>query len=253
MNRHRSLAPVPCRRCGAPLGPLQRLRGEACEALDCRRAEVDERLAREREAALQARLRRRTRHESTPALTTAPVIWLQPNRNRLIDIRTAERARYLAQLERVAALAAPEAAEPAADAKPPSDSAIRGRLCAFCAGRCCRYGLAQHAFIDRALLQRWVERHPGSTAQDAAAAYAAQLPRRHVEASCLHHGRDGCTLPRGMRSDICNRFACAGLAGLEQTVAADAPATVVAAMAEGQRLLRVAALDEAGARPLRAR
>lgn len=252
MNRQSSFAPVHCRRCGAPLGPLQRLRGEVCEALDCRRAEVDERLARERDAALQTRLRRHARDESAPGLATAPVVWLQPNRNRLVDVAAGERARHRAHLERVAALAAPEAVEPATEEAAPA-SAIPGRLCAFCAGRCCRYGLAQNAFIDRALLQRWVDRHPGSTAQDAAAAYAAHLPRRHVEASCLHHGREGCTLPREMRSDICNRFACAGLTAVGDIVADAASATVVAVMADGQRLQRAAVLDEAGARPLRAR
>ena len=46
---------------------------------------------------------------------------------------------------------------------------------------------------------------------------------RHVGAatyheSCVYHGRHGCTLPRAMRADICERFECSGLVALRRAV-----------------------------------
>lgn len=244
------LKPAPCRYCGQALEPLERLRGDSCRRLRCSLEAGRERMRQSREAALARRRQRDARQWQAPELAAAPVIWLQAHLTRLVPLPAAEReeqARHLqglvAELERTPVAAAAEA--PPATVEP-----LTQGLCTFCRGRCCRYGRGHHAFITAALLQRWLQHHPGATPQQAADDYLARVPRRHVENSCLHHGAQGCTLPREMRSDICNRYACDGLVQAEERVGAGAPQGLVAAMEGGAGLARAAWVRHDATRPL---
>jgi hypothetical protein len=240
-----ALPPPACRLCGQPLQPLERLQGAVCRRAACRLRAADEALAAARTAELRAR--------SAALAPAGPLLWLTPHRARLVRVTAAERReqrRHLAALVDATVSTTPPPTDEAA-ATPDDASALPGRVCAFCAGRCCRHGAYSHAFVDRALLERWVAAHPGSTLQDAAADYAARLPERHVEASCLHHGAAGCTLPRAMRSDICNRHACDALTAARDRVADGAPEGLVVAMAgRGAGVQRAAWLTESGQRVL---
>jgi hypothetical protein len=240
----------PCRLCGAALTPLERLQGDVCRRIDCRRQATRERALLKRDALLARRRAAARLAWQEPTVTEAPVVWLERHEAGLVPLAPAHREAHRGYLEGLV---------PELDAKDPmppgtllpksaDESTPLGRsLCAFCAGRCCRYGADRHAFITAELLGRWLARHPGSAPADAVAAYFALLPRRHVAGSCVHHGRDGCTLPAPMRSDVCNRYACNALRAVQD--AGDAPA-LVAAMEQHETLGEAALLWPGGFRKL---
>jgi hypothetical protein len=238
-----------CRLCGTTLGALQRLRGDVCQRLTCRRLAANEQALRQRDATLAARRAQAARRWQAPEVAAVPVLWLTHHETRLVPLPAATRQAQQKHLARLAAeVSATKAPSDTAVPTPPETSTpLAAPLCTFCAGRCCRYGASSHAFITTELLRRWLVRHPGSSAEDAAAAYLARLPRQHVEASCVHHGRQGCTLPAEMRSDICNRYACDTLRAVQD--AGTAPALLVAMQREA-RLGDVALLHAEGPRRL---
>jgi hypothetical protein len=226
-------SPERCPHCFQPLPTLARLRGLMhCAGPVCRaeherrgapaRRERHDRLARQELA------RRWPSDADAPKLT----VWLEPHaRPRLVKPLPAERLAFEQHLLAAAAGRplspgvvvadpAPAAAAEEDSGQPrPADVAAaeqQGRLCGHCGGRCCRIGLAAHAFIDTPLLERWVARQPGSGPGHAIQAYIARLPERHVQGSCLFHGAQGCNLPRDERSAVCNRFACDALQQLQQ-------------------------------------
>ncbi len=41
--------------------------------------------------------------------------------------------------------------------------------------------------------------------------YVERVPAMGYEDSCLFHGKQGCTLDRSLRSDLCNAYFCGGL------------------------------------------
>lgn len=215
--------PSTCSWCGQPLSALRAMRRDVCERPSCLR-QHDLRTLREDRARVAAALRQ----QQAPMLgreraETLRVVWIEPHPTRLVDLpdalRRAQRA-HLANLARVAREEGTPAAAAAAEAAAVPRAAAG--LCAWCGGRCCRYGADHHAYLEAAHLQRWAQEGPGRTLDDAVAAYAEHLPDRHVEGSCPYHGEQGCTLARAMRSDTCNRYACDGLLEL-QPKAAKAP------------------------------
>lgn len=232
--------PAPCRFCGQALQPLERLRGDACRRLPCSVAAGRERMQQRRDAALAHRIQRDARQWQAPELAEAPAIWLHKHETRLVPLPAAERAEQARHLQALVAELERAPVTAAGDPPPATTEPLTQGLCTFCRGRCCRYGRGHHAFITTALLQRWLQHHPGATPQQAADDYLARVPRRHVENSCLHHGAQGCTLPREMRSDICNRYACDGLVQAADREAAGAPQGLVAAMEGGSGLARAA-------------
>ena len=241
----------PCRLCGTTLTPLQRLRGVVCQSMDCQRQAVREGALRRRDALLGRRRAAAGRAWQATAVTEAPVVWLERHETELVPLAPALREAQRAHLEHLAAEVAANPgppSEPSPAPAPARDGAsLDASLCAFCGGRCCRHGADKHAFITAELLRRWLARHPGRGPADAAAAYLALLPRRHVARSCVHHGRDGCTLPAQMRSDICNGYACDTLRAVQD---AGSPAALVAAMQRDATLGDAALLQPDGFRRL---
>src|SRR5215831_18863400 len=41
--------------------------------------------------------------------------------------------------------------------------------------------------------------------------YIERVPEVGYEGSCIFHGKQGCTLDRSLRSDVCNSYFCGGL------------------------------------------
>jgi hypothetical protein len=194
--------PAACRFCGGALSALDRHRGW-CGATACRFKAGRERSLQRRDAEIA----RRRRRAGVPA--EVPVLWIEAHGTKLVPLPAHLRESYARHLAALAAAPLPETPPP----PPPVEGTSElGRTCAFCRGRCCRYGAGRQAFVTGALLRRWLEAHPGATPAEAAADYLRRLPARHVEHSCLHHGAQGCTLPAGMRSDICNQYLCAPVA-----------------------------------------
>lgn len=124
-----------------------------------------------------------------------------------------------------AAVDAAQAVAPTA-APPPGEAAasFSGRLCGFCGGGCCADG-GDVAYLSAQTVRRVAAAdpdldprlHPGRLR----AAYLARVAARTVAGSCIHHTRAGCSLPRSLRSDTCNAYACDALKRLQDGVAAD--------------------------------
>jgi hypothetical protein len=250
----------PCPVCGRPAD------GETCGDDYCR-GEAESRRARkdleaERLAAKEAAARRveeglraagalpsEARAVVLPA-TDRPLISRDPSRGTLFAERLAE------LLEDAAADPDGPTGDPPSPEGPvsPSDALARS-ACASCRGLCCRHG-EPHAFLRPATLRRYLKLHPGETPARALEEYLSRIPTESVAGSCIYHGRQGCALPRSMRSDVCNRYLCDDL---ERLLAAsrDNPASqnrhappVVAVGFEEDRLVRVSLLAADGVRTL---
>lgn len=96
----------------------------------------------------------------------------------------------------------------------PEPEGFAGRVartaCSLCKGWCCRNG-EDHAFLDETTMARV---RGASSALDARAVlrlYVERVPQVGYEASCIFHGKQGCTLDRSLRSDVCNSYFCDGL------------------------------------------
>ncbi len=109
-------------------------------------------------------------------------------------------------------------------------SALLGSACATCRGDCCTGG-TDHAHLDVDSLARVRVSYGWDTFADVMGAYVAHLPRVHFKGSCVYHGTQGCTLPRDMRADICNRHLCGALAQLTRAIdAGDRPPFIAVAV-----------------------
>lgn len=83
-------------------------------------------------------------------------------------------------------------------------------VCSACRGACCGNG-GDHAFLRTRTLRDFVEAHPSLDDDGVVAAYRRHLPVFALHAGCVYQGSAGCTLPRAMRSAICNAYLCGGL------------------------------------------
>ena len=241
------LAARPCRLCGGALSALERMQGDVCHRLDCRRRATAQRREAARAADLARRQRTLARDLDAPAIAAAPVLWLQAYEARFVPLPAAARREQVAWLGALAAAPSP-AAPPAAAADSAPEPAIAGRVCAFCRGRCCALVAFRHGFVDRALLQRHADDAHGGDAAAAARDYAGHIPKTHVKGGCVYQGREGCVLPRTMRADVCNGFRCAPL--VEAAQHAGSAAGVVVAMGMPATAPRAAWVHDAASHPL---
>ncbi|WP_372894229.1 hypothetical protein [Stieleria sp.] len=92
----------------------------------------------------------------------------------------------------------------------PSQLAILGNGCAVCRGHCCFQGRG-HAFIHVETVLGYMQRHPDQRPRDVLDAYVSRIGPKAYEDSCVYHAETGCTLPRDMRSTVCNGYLCKGL------------------------------------------
>ena len=82
--------------------------------------------------------------------------------------------------------------------------------CSACRGSCCGNG-GDHAFLRTRTLREFMAAHPTLDDHAIVDAYAAWLPERTLQPGCVYQAAQGCTLPRAMRSSICNAYLCGGL------------------------------------------
>jgi hypothetical protein len=92
----------------------------------------------------------------------------------------------------------------------PSQLAILGNGCAVCRGHCCLQGRG-HAFLHVDTVLGYMQRHPEQRPRDVLEAYVSRIGPKAYEDSCVYHAETGCTLPRDMRSKVCNGYLCKGL------------------------------------------
>jgi hypothetical protein len=212
-----------CGECGRPLAARDRADGR-CEGA-CRRAALH-RARREREArAAGERLARAAalRDGSAAALgvaepaaypvtvipsADAPATPLPKRRRRALR---AHLARIIAEaVARGAPTGPPDPGPPAAPPPAPDLAAVLGGACAQCRGACCAQG-GEHAYLTAERMQHYLAAHPTQSAEDALEAYAGRVADVTARRSCVYHGTAGCTLPREMRADVCNRHYCEAL------------------------------------------
>jgi len=208
------------------------------------RRELEDRRAKEERAAAIDRELRSRRPGEIPA---SAVLVVLPASTRALAPQHPERRTLLR--ERLTGLVEDADSDPdgptgdpvSADAPRSSADLLTRGACTACQGHCCRLG-EDHAFLRPATLRRFHQAHPEMTAEQVVDAYIARVPAESVEGSCVFQGQAGCTLPRSMRSDVCNRYLCEDLERAQQT-AADAP--VLAVCFDGTTPLRTV-LIEAG-------
>ncbi|WP_411281658.1 hypothetical protein [Gemmatimonas sp.] len=135
----------------------------------------------------------------------------------------------------------------------PAMSDIIGASCGTCRGECCTAG-GTHGFLhaDSILRVRAQLTDDGETvtAESLEARYASHVPMRHYRGSCVFHTTTGCNLPRALRSNLCNRYVCGGLAQLTRALVSSAQTSAYVAAADSVHLRRVALVTERGARAI---
>ena len=82
--------------------------------------------------------------------------------------------------------------------------------CSLCKGSCCTNG-DDHAFLDQATIARVRRARLPPDVRAVLRLYIERVPEVAYEGSCIFHGKQGCTLDRSLRSDVCNNYFCAGL------------------------------------------
>jgi hypothetical protein len=82
--------------------------------------------------------------------------------------------------------------------------------CGLCRGKCCTGG-GEHAYIDERTMARVRRDNPTLDAGAIIKSYLERVAPLSYRASCLFHGRSGCTLGRGLRAELCNAYYCNGL------------------------------------------
>jgi hypothetical protein len=241
-----------CGVCERPLDVAERAAG-VCAATECRRAWVamrrrdalrraaeararrtrEVRLAFEEEARGVRALRARALGVSEATAAARPVVPIPSYAERTTPLPAMRRRRLRAHLEEVVVealrlRAAGTAGPPAPpEAPPPALAAAFGRACAHCRGHCCRHG-AEHAYVREDTILRYLGAHPDATVDTVLAEYMQHVGARSYRGSCVYHGARGCTLPRTLRADICNRFLCDGLKELRDACEGGAPGAFLA-------------------------
>jgi hypothetical protein len=143
---------------------------------------------------------------------------------RLRPLPERRRRKHAEHLDAIiaAALAETEPFAPSTSASPAPSHDLAGRLCGVCGGGCCLSG-GEKAYLTPATMRRVMAANPGLSPGELRAIYLDRLPERTIPRSCVHHTRGGCSLPRSVRADVCNTFACAPLKLLQQELDADPP------------------------------
>jgi hypothetical protein len=128
-----------------------------------------------------------------------------PDRVRRLRRHLVEAMRDLREAKRPDRLIQPATEEPTGFAR----NVVR-EGCAQCRGFCCKGG-GEHAYIDERTMARVRRDRPDLDARAIIRCYVEALAPLAYRDSCLFHSRDGCTLPRSLRAELCNSYYCNGL------------------------------------------
>jgi hypothetical protein len=205
-----------CRHCDHPLSRHDQFSGGICHRPACRARDLEIELIDFRQRTLLSL--------GASDAATIPIVVVPHRSGRIVPMEPESRSAFEAHLREVAhdiahaddafeanteAAAMLEAgwAADAADAR----ERVAAGVCGACGGFCCYPGGANSAFIDAQTMRRYAVTHPEIGPEDVVAAYASHVPEQHFEGSCVYHTAAGCSLPRQMRSEVCNEYACKGL------------------------------------------
>jgi hypothetical protein len=114
---------------------------------------------------------------------------------------------------------------------PPEPASFASRVahtaCSLCKGWCCRNG-DDDAFLDERTLARVRRARPELDADAILKLYSERVPAVGYAASCIFHGKAGCTLDRTLRSDVCNSYFCGGLYSYLKSKDVRSPVVIIA-------------------------
>jgi hypothetical protein len=99
--------------------------------------------------------------------------------------------------------------------------------CAMCEGWCCKNG-EDDGFLDERTVAQVRHAEKTLTARAVLRLYVERVPNAGYQGSCIFHGKQGCTLDRSMRSDVCNSYFCGGLHGFVAGGIGATPVTIIA-------------------------
>lgn len=89
----------------------------------------------------------------------------------------------------------------------PSLTVISNQLCAQCRGGCCASG-GDHAHLCIGTMRQFMDQHPDKSQTEILETYLSYIPEIGVFESCILQSETGCSLPRELRSDVCNGYFC---------------------------------------------
>ena len=120
----------------------------------------------------------------------------------------------------------------------PEPEGFAGRVaraaCSLCKGWCCRNG-ADHAFLDEVTMARVRRARLTLDAPTVLRLYLERVPEVGYEGSCIFHGKQGCTLDRSLRSDVCNSYFCDELESYMADGDAVRPTMIIAGVGDKMR------------------
>jgi len=108
------------------------------------------------------------------------------------------------------------------DAEFEAERQLLGAGCAACRGQCCQLG-GNHAFNEVNTMMLYLERFPTHDDETIVSRYLSYLAPRTLSRGCVYQEAGGCSLPRDLRSDVCNRFYCTKIRVLRNQFAAGEP------------------------------
>ncbi|WP_461414934.1 hypothetical protein [Gemmatimonas sp.] len=138
------------------------------------------------------------------------------HRARLRPLAAVRRRAFVARLRELVAFVrrtSADADERTMDNPAPLDAvstAVVVATCSACRGKCCGNG-GNHAFLRTRTMREFIAVNASLTDDAIVDAYVSYLPARSMHPGCVYQGHHGCTLPRTMRSAICNAYVCGGL------------------------------------------
>ena len=213
-----------------------------------RRQQIAAQREAERLAAARAARQRWAQRRRQQADRSAPPVLVVPaNTRRLTALPPRRREAFRGHLQSIlddatqrgvfSRVAPAVTSEPDA-AQPPAQFAA---ACSACRGHCCSGG-GDHAYLDLDSIRRYVARS-GRSSQAVLQAFMRRLPATSYQDSCVFHAGTGCTLPREMRSAVCNTFYCHALEQQRARVDNGEAAPTLIGAADGLRLVRLVTIE----------
>lgn len=81
------------------------------------------------------------------------------------------------------------------------------KLCGMCKGGCCPAG-SDHAYLSVSTITQLIKTKPDLSVAEIRELYLSRVNSKTVIGACINQTRLGCSLPRDMRSNICNVYYC---------------------------------------------
>jgi hypothetical protein len=157
-----------------------------------------------------------------------PLVAVSPERVRRLRVHLIKELAELRKAKHLDRFATPERPGPTGFAATVARSA-----CSLCKGWCCRNG-DDDAFLDDRTLARVRLARPEMKERAMLWLYLSRVPPVAYRESCIFHGKEGCTLDRSMRADVCNTYYCGGLGAFMKSGDATIPTVVIAG--EGDKM-----------------